>query len=220
MSSRSIAVEERIDEYIHQLSLREPAVLGELRRETAKLPNARMQISPEHGQFMGLLIRAMGAKRALEVGTFTGYSSISVALALPADGRLICCDVSKEWTDIARRFWKKAGVEQKIELRLAPARDSLDGLLKEGGAGTFDFAFIDADKNGYDAYYERTLQLLRPGGLVAIDNIFQRGKVADPAVKGESVDAVRALNAKIHRDERVVISMLPIGDGVTLALKK
>jgi predicted O-methyltransferase YrrM len=220
MSSRSHAIEETIYDYMIATSVREPAALSELREETLKLPNHNMQISPEHGQFMGLLVRSLGAKKALEVGTYTGYSSIAVATALPSDGKLICCDISKEYTDVARRYWKKMGLDSKIELRLGPGIDSLDALIKEGGAGTFDFAFIDADKNNYDAYYERSLTLLRKGGMILIDNVFLAGRVADPKATSANVDAVKALNKKIHKDDRVYMSMLPIGDGVTLVLKK
>jgi caffeoyl-CoA O-methyltransferase len=182
-----------------------------------------MQISPEQGQLMGLLIQLLGARRTIEVGVFTGYSSISVALALPPDGRIVACDVSEEFTAIARRYWKTAGVAERIDLRLAPATATLDGLLREGKAGTFDFAFIDADKENYDAYYERSLQLLRKGGLIAIDNVLWDGKVADPAIAdGKDVDtaAIRALNRKLVKDERVTLSMLPLADGLTLALKR
>ena len=220
MSSRSHAIEETIYDYMIATSVREPAALGELRDETLKLPNHTMQISPEHGQFMGLLVRAVGAKKALEVGTFTGYSSIAVAMALPPDGKMVCCDISKEYTDIARRYWKKLGLDSKIELRIGPGIESLDKLIQEGGTGTFDFAFLDADKNNYDGYYERSLTLLRRGGMILIDNVFQGGRVADPKSSGANVDAVKALNKKIHKDDRVYMSMLPIGDGVTIVLKK
>ena len=220
MSSRSHAIEETIYDYMIATSVREPETLAELREETLKLPNHNMQISPEHGQFMGLLVRSLGVKKALEVGTYTGYSSIAVAMALPPDGKMVCCDISKEYTDVARRYWKKMGLESKIELRLGPGIEGLDALIKEGATGTFDFAFIDADKNNYDAYYERSLTLLRKGGMILIDNVFQGGKVADPKATSANVDAVKALNKKIHKDDRVYMSMLPIGDGVTIALKK
>ena len=207
-------------QYLLSVSSRESSVLERLRQETAALPNASMQISPDQGQFMGLLVRLMGAKKTLEVGVFTGYSSLSVALALPDNGKIVACDVSEEWTGIAGRYWKEAGVEQKINLRIAPAIQTLDSLLAEGQAGTFDFGFIDADKSNYDGYYERTLKLLRSGGLVAIDNVLWSGRVADPANQEEDTIAIRALNAKLHRDQRIHLSMVPIADGLTLALKR
>ena len=207
-------------QYLLSVSSRESSVLERSRQETAALPNASMQISPDQGQFMGLLVRLMGAKKTLEVGVFTGYSSLSVALALPDKGKIVACDVSEEWTVIARRYWKEAGVEQKISLRIAPAIQTLDSLLAEGQAGTFDFAFIDADKSNYDGYYERILKLLRSGGLVAIDNVLWSGRVADPAHQEEDTIAIRALNAKLHRDQRIHLSMVPIADGLTLALKR
>jgi caffeoyl-CoA O-methyltransferase len=179
-----------------------------------------MQISPEQGQLMALLVQALGAKRAIEIGTFTGYSALWVALALPSDGRLVCCDVNAEWTAIGQKFWAKAGVARKIDLRIAPALETLERMLAGGEAGAYDFAFIDADKTGYDAYYERCLQLLRRGGMIAIDNVLWGGSVADPKKRSADTLALRALNKKIHRDERVAMSMLPIGDGVTLALKR
>jgi caffeoyl-CoA O-methyltransferase len=209
-----------VHRYLLEHSLREPAVCAELREATASHPHAGMQISPEQGQLMALLVQAIGAKRAIEIGTFTGYSALWVAMALPADGRLVCCDVNEEWTAIGQRFWAKAGVAPKIDLRIAPALETLDRLLAAGGAGAYDFAFIDADKTGYDAYYERCLQCLRRGGLIAIDNVLWGGSVADPKRRSADTLALRALNRKIHRDERVAMSMLPVGDGVTLALKR
>ena len=184
------------------------------------MPMGGMQISPDQGQFMGLLVELIGAKRIVEVGTFTGYSSIAMALALPADGRLIACDVSDEFTRIAQRYWQEAGVADKIELRLGPAVATLDGILAAGEAGCFDMAFIDADKENYDAYYERCLQLLRPGGLILIDNVLWGGRPADVNEQDESTVAIRALNTKIHADERVTASLLSIGDGLTLARKR
>jgi caffeoyl-CoA O-methyltransferase len=194
-------------------------VLRRLRAFTQRRPHAAMQISPEQGQFMGLLVTMLGAKRCIEVGTFTGYSAISVALALPPRGKLICCDVSEEYTTTARKFWREAGVEHKIDLRLAPAKKTLDGLLRDGQAGMFDFAIIDADKENYAAYYARVLKLLRPGGVVAIDNVLWGGSVLDD--KDQSVDtkAIRAFNRKLKSDKRVAISLIPIGDGLTLARK-
>ncbi len=220
MSSQTINLDSRLYDYLLATSVREPEVLQKLRQETASHPEAIMQISPEQGQFMRLLVQLLGAKKTLEVGVFTGYSSLSVALALPADGQIIACDVSEEFTAIARRYWQQAGVADKIDLRLAPALETLDALLADGQAGTFDFAFIDADKENYDRYYERSLQLLRPGGLIAIDNVLWFGKVADPQFQDKSTQAIRALNKKLHDDQRVTLSLVPIGDGLTLALKR
>lgn len=219
MSRRTIELDDRLYAYLLKVGLRDDPILARLREETGALPNGGMQISPEQGQFMGLLVELLGARRALEVGTFTGYSALCVARALPADGRLIACDVSEEWTSIARRYWAEAGVDDRIDLRLGPARASLDALL-EDGAGTFDFAFIDADKTAYDDYYERTLELLRPGGLVAFDNMLQHGAVADPTHTSDSVVAIRALNEKLLGDARVTLSLLPVGDGLSLARKR
>ena len=191
-----------------------------LREETASMEEANMQIGPEQGQFMTLLVELMGARNALEVGTFTGYSALAVALGLPDGGCLVACDVSEEWTAIGRRYWEEVGVAHKIDLRLAPALETLDGLLAEGRAGTFDFAFIDADKEGYDAYYERALKLMRTGGLIVLDNTLWEGKVADPAVTDGDTEAIRILNRKLVGDERVTLSLLPVGDGLTLARKR
>jgi predicted O-methyltransferase YrrM len=218
--SRSFLFPEPIREYVEGAWLREPEVLSDLRKETAAMEEAGMQIGPDQGQFMGLLVRAIGAKRCIEVGVFTGYSSTAVALALPEDGKIIACDVSKEFTSIARKYWKKAGVEGKIDLRLAPAAETLDELIANGEAGSYDFAFIDADKPGYVAYYERVLSLLRKGGLIAIDNVLWDGKVADMSILDEQTLAIRQLNEHLHRDERVDICLVPIGDGVTLARKR
>jgi len=179
-----------------------------------------MQISPEQGQFMQILIQLLDAKLTLEIGVFTGYSSISVALALPENGKIIACDLSSEYTSIARRYWREAGVEHKIDLRLGPAVETLDRLLADGKGGAFDFAFIDADKENYDIYYERALQLLRPGGLIAVDNVLWHGHVLNDAVKDRDTRAIRTFNEKLHRDERVWLSLVPIGDGVTLACKR
>ncbi|MFM7448078.1 MAG: class I SAM-dependent methyltransferase, partial [Leptolyngbyaceae cyanobacterium] len=206
--------------YLLENSLREPEILARLRSETAKHPMNMMQISPEQGQFMALLVRLLGARKTLEVGVFTGYSSLVVALALPPDGKLVACDVSEEYTTIARRFWQEAGVADKIDLQIGPAVETLDRLLQQGEAGTFDFAFIDADKSNYDAYYERALHLLRAGGVIAIDNVLWSGDVADPTVQDARTNAIRQLNQKIHQDNRVLISLLPIGDGLTLAMKQ
>ena len=220
MSNRTLSMTDALYDYLLTVSSREPEILRRLREETARLPNAGMQIGPEQGQFMGLLIQLMGARRTLEVGVFTGYSSLAVALALPPDGRVVACDVSEEWTAIARRYWAEAGVAGKIELRLGPAVETLDALLADGQTEGFDIAFIDADKENYDHYYERALRLVRPGGLIAIDNVLWSGRVADPEAQGESLVAIRALNAKLHRDERVTLSLVPIGDGLTLALRR
>lgn len=220
MSVSTIAMTSALLSYLHETTLREPELLTRLRQETAALPDGGMQISPEQGQFMALLIELMGARRSLEVGVFTGYSSTAVALALPADGKLVACDVSDEWTQIARRYWREAGVESKIELHVRPAQQTLDALIASGDAGSFDFAFIDADKTGYDAYYERCLTLLRPGGLVAVDNVLWNGDVANPDNQRESTRAIRALNAKIAADPRVTSSLVPIGDGLYLARKR
>ena len=220
MSVATIAMTEALYGYLLETTLREPELLARLRRETAALPSGGMQISPEQGQLMGLLIELMGARRALEVGVFTGYSSTVVALALPADGRLVACDVSEEWTQVARRYWREAGVESKVELQLQPAVQTLDALLAAGEGGSFDFAFIDADKTSYDAYYERCLTLLRPGGLIAVDNTLWSGAVADSSDQRESTRAIRALNVKMAADSRVTTSLLPIGDGLHLARKR
>jgi caffeoyl-CoA O-methyltransferase len=206
--------------YMLQTSLREPAVLKRLRDETARHPRAGMQISPEQGQFMQFLVGLLGARRYVEVGVFTGYSSLAVALALPADGRVLACDVSEEFTAVARRYWKEAGVAGKIELKLAPAVETLDARLKAGEAGSYDFGFIDADKANYSHYYERILKLLRPGGVVAVDNVLWSGRVLDEADTSEDTAAIRAFNEALHHDERVDISLLPIGDGLTLARKR
>jgi len=220
MANRTIDLTDRLYDYLLKVSLREPPLLAELRAETAKLPDAVMQISPEQGQFMALLVQLIGARRAIEVGTFTGYSALCVASALPARGKLIACDISKEYTSVGRPYWERAGVAGKIDLRLGPALDTLRSLLAEGAAGSFDFAFIDADKKEYDGYYEAILELLRPGGLVAIDNVLWGGAVADSRKRDADTVAIRALNKKLHDDERVSLSLLPVGDGLTLARKR
>lgn len=220
MSNRTLAVTDRIHEYLLRTTVREPEVLAQLREETMRLPMARMQIAPEQGQLMGLLIELTGTKRALEVGVFTGYSALAVALALPSDGRLVACDVNEEWTGIARRYWQRAGVADKIELHLRPALQTLDELLSRGEAGSFDFAFIDADKENYGAYYERCLTLVRVGGVIAVDNALWSGDVADPEKNDVDTVAIRALNQKVAADERVSMSLLPIGDGLLLARKR
>lgn len=219
MSKQTLGLENHIYQYLLSVSIREPEVLTKLRQETAKHPRNIMQISPEQGQFMALLVQLMGAKKALEIGVFTGYSSLVVALALPAEGKMVACDVSEEYTSIARRYWQQAGVADKIDLRIAPAIATLDKLIAAGEADTFDFAFIDADKSSYDDYYEKALKLIRPGGLIAIDNVLWYGKVADSQIQDNRTKKLRALNEKIHQDERVTISMVPIADGLTLARK-
>jgi caffeoyl-CoA O-methyltransferase len=220
VSRRTLAITDRLYDYLLDVSLREPATFRRLRRENAKLPSGGMQISPEVGQFMALLVEMLGAKRALEIGTFTGYSALWVASALPRGGRLVACDVSREYTDIARRHWRRAKLAGKIDLRLGPALDTLDRLLADGEAGSFDFAFIDADKENYDGYYERALSLLRPGGVIAIDNVLWGGSVADPHRNTPETKALRRIARKIHKDARVTVSLLPIGDGLLLARKR
>ena len=207
-------------EYVDKNWLRDSPLKRRLREETARLPQAGMQISAHQGQQMALLVRAIGAKRAVEVGTFTGYSALCVAEALPADGKLWCCDVSDEWTRIGRRYWQEAGVADKIELAIGPALDTLDGLLAQGLAGQIDMAFIDANKNDYDAYYERCLALLRRGGLILIDNVLWGGSVVDRNDESEDTRAIRALNAKLKSDERVDLTLFAVGDGMTCALKR
>lgn len=220
MSNKTISVDDSLYQYILDVSLREPPLLHKLRDETSQLAQANMQISPEQGQFMGLLSRLIGARRYVEVGVFTGYSSLAVALNMPADGYILACDVSEEWTSIAKRYWDEASVEQMIDLRLAPAEQTLDTLLAEGQQESFDFGFIDADKENYLNYYERVLKLLRPSGLVAIDNVLWNGSVIDPDRSDVDTVAIRDFNAKVKDDERVDISLVPIGDGLTLARKR
>jgi predicted O-methyltransferase YrrM len=220
MSSRTLQITTALSQYLQRVGVRESAAAAALRQETAQLPMAGMQISPEQGAFMQLLVKLTGVRRALEVGTFTGYSALVVAEALPAGGKLIACDVSEEWTAMGRRHWRAAGVADRIELRLAPALATLDALLADDAAGSFDFAFIDADKSNYDAYYERALQLLRNGALIGVDNTLWGGSVADPARQDADTIAIRALNEKIHGDARVDCVLLPIGDGLTLARKR
>ena len=219
MSRASFLLGDTLAEYYARVAVREPPLFAELRRETAKLPQAVMQIAPEQGQLMGMLVRLMNARRCIEVGVFTGYSALSVALALPENGHLLACDISAEFTAVGQPFWARAGVAHKIELRLAPARETLDARLAAGEAGSYDFAFIDADKSGYDDYYERCLRLLRPGGLLAIDNVLWGGAVAQPAHDADTL-ALQALNDKLHHDERIDLSMLPLGDGLSLARKR
>ena len=217
--TRRLSMTETLENYVFAHT-RESDVARRLRAETSGMAHAGMQIGPDQAAFLALLVRSTGARRAIEIGTFTGMSALAVASALPADGRLVCCDISVEWTDVARRYWAEAGVAERIDLRIAPALDTLAALRVEHGPGTFDFAFIDADKGGYDAYYEACLDLLRPGGLVALDNMLWSGDVADPDCHDTDTDALRALNAKIHADERVDPVLLGIGDGVMLARKR
>ncbi|MGE0718967.1 MAG: class I SAM-dependent methyltransferase [Alphaproteobacteria bacterium] len=220
MSARLTPMTDALRDYLLSVSLRETAVQRELREATLAVKGAGMQISPEQGQLMALLVELTGARRAIEVGTFTGYSALCVALALPADGRMVCCDISKEWTSIGRRFWERAGVADRIDLRLGPAVHTLDDLLANGFGGDFDLAFIDADKSNYDAYYERCLALVRPGGLILVDNVLWGGRVIDPTDASADTAAIRAFNAKLHDDPRVTLAMLPIGDGLTLARRR
>jgi caffeoyl-CoA O-methyltransferase len=220
MSNRTVSLDKALYEYLLDASLREHPALALLRAETATHPQVNMQIAPEQGQFMALLVRLMGARRCIEVGVFTGYSSLAVALALPPGGRIVACDVSDEYTAMARRYWAEAGVAGRIDLRLAPALETLDALLAAGEAGRYDFAFIDADKEAYPEYYERLLQLLRPGGLIAVDNTLWDGAVADPADQEPDTVAIRAFNERLHGDERIDLSLVPIGDGLTLARKR
>jgi O-methyltransferase len=217
---RPTPLSDKLYEYALAVGLREPELFRELREETGKLADGEMQIAPEQGPLLALLVQLLGAKNCLEIGTFTGYSALWVASVLPPDGNLICCDVSEEYTDLARKYWEKAGLAVKIDLRLGPALETLDRLLAGGWLGLFDYAFIDADKANYDAYYEACLNLVRPGGLIAIDNTLWDGKVADPKVKDPDTVAIRTLNEKLHSDNRVSLCFLPFADGLTLALKR
>jgi predicted O-methyltransferase YrrM len=220
VSSRTLNLDDRLHEYLQRISLREPDVLARLRDDTRRLPMANMQISPEQGQFMALLIQLMGARHCLEVGTFTGYSALVCALALPPDGDLISLDISEQWTGIARRYWAEAGVGDKVRLQLGSARESLRQLRQAGRDGTFDFMFIDADKTGYADYIEQGFHLLRAGGLIAIDNVLWSGLVADASVTDADTVALRKLNEDLHRDFRFDLSVVPIGDGLTLLRKR
>jgi predicted O-methyltransferase YrrM len=220
VTKRTLSLDDALYDYLLANSLRETPLLRALRDETAQLELARMQIAPEQGQFMALLVELTGARQVIEVGTFTGYSALCMAQALPADGRLLCCDVSEEWTAVARRYWQQAGVHDRIDLRIAPALDTLDALLADGGAGNFDMTFVDADKTNYEAYYERCLQLLRPGGLMLFDNTLWSGRVADPDNHDDDTEALRRMNTRLHTDERVTLSLLPIADGLTLAIRR
>jgi predicted O-methyltransferase YrrM len=214
-----IPVTEELMAYVQRVGAREHPALRRCREETAALPNANMQIAPEQGAFLALLARLVEARQTLEIGTFTGYSALSVALALPEGGRVVALDLSRDYTDRARGYWKLAGMERRIELRLGPALESLDRMIA-GGEGPFDMAFIDADKSNYDGYYERALQLLRPGGVIALDNMLWSGAVADPSITDPDTTALRALNARIQTDERVDMALATIADGVMLARKR
>ncbi|QKD83214.1 SAM-dependent methyltransferase [Thermoleptolyngbya sichuanensis A183] len=220
MTGKSLGLSEPLHDYLLSVSLREPEVLRSLREETSRHPERIMQTTPDQGQFLALLVQLIGATKTLEIGVFTGYSSLAVALALPEAGQVIACDVSEDYTAIARRYWQQAGVAHKIALHLAPALETLDRLLAEGQAGTFDFAFIDADKGNYWNYYERSLQLLRPGGLIAVDNVLWGGEVINPDNQSPNTLAIREFNQKIHQDNRVSLSMIPVSDGLTLAVKR
>jgi predicted O-methyltransferase YrrM len=211
---------EPLERYLFDVLSPRTPVQDRLRKETQALPQAGMQIGPDQGLFLGLLVRMLDARRVVEVGTFTGYSALAMAMALPPDGRIVCCDISEEYTAIARRYWKEAGVADRIDLRLGPATETLGRLMATEGPASQDLAFIDADKSSYDAYYEACLQLLRPGGLIAIDNVLWSGRVADPAVKDADTSALRALNLKIRDDRRVDAVVLTVGDGLTLARRK
>ncbi len=219
MARRSL-IPDAVERYVSEEFTRETASQHALRAETATLPNAAMQIGADQGALLAMLVRLVGARRALEVGTFTGYSALAVAAALPEDGCLICCDISEEWTRVGRRYWEEAGLSARIDLRLGPASETLSALLREGLGGSFDFAFIDADKTGYDAYYEACLRLVRPGGLVALDNVLWHGAVADPAAHDPETAALRRLNRKIRDDARVEACLLTVGDGVMLVRKR
>jgi predicted O-methyltransferase YrrM len=219
MSRGSIGLDDRLNEYIVKNHAPEHPVLAELRRLTGRMPNASMQIAPEQGHFLAFLVHLVGATNTLEVGTFTGYSALAVALALPPNGKVVACDVSEEWTSIGRKHWEKAGVAGKIDLRLGPAIETLKKLAAEGREGKFDFAFLDAEKTEYDDYYELTLPLLRKGGLVTLDNMLRGGSVADAKAQDRGTRAIRALNRKIAGDSRVEAVLLPVGDGLTVARK-
>lgn len=220
MSNRTLRLTDPVYEYLIAHSLRESESLRKLREITQQHEFARMQIAPEQGQFMALLVELLSVKRIIEVGTFTGYSAMAMAQVLPPDGQIICCDISKEWTDIGKASWEKAGVSSKIDLRIAPALETLDALLVNGNEGEFDMAFVDADKSNYLNYYEKCLRLLRPGGLLVFDNTLWNGDVADKTIQDTDTVAIRALNDQLHQDERVSLSLVPIGDGLTLARKR
>jgi predicted O-methyltransferase YrrM len=220
MTKKTLGLPDDLHDYVLQVGLREPPVLARLREETAPHPRSMMQIAPEQGAFIGLVAEMLGARRCLEIGTFTGYSSVALALTLPEDGLLICCDVSDEYTAVARRYWEEAAVADRVELRLGPAVDTLDAMLEAGEAGTFDLAFIDADKRSYVAYYERCIDLLRPGGVVMLDNVLYGGDVIRSGVTDEDTQGIRDVNERIAGDHRVTHVLLPFADGMTLARKR
>jgi predicted O-methyltransferase YrrM len=220
MANRTIGISDELAAYVVKVGTREPDVLARLRQETAAMPRHGMQVAPEEGAFLAMLVELLGARRCIEIGTFTGYSSLAVALALPENGSLVCCDVSEEWTLLARKYWEEAEVASKIDLRIAPASETLDRLLADGEEATYDFAFVDADKTGYDGYYERLLRLLRPGGLIAFDNTLWGGAVLDLDAEDEDTRAIQALNTKLAGDERITLCLLPVADGVTLARRR
>ena len=220
MANTTIGLSDELAAYVIKVGTREPEVLTRLREETAKLPPHGMQIAPEEGAFLALLVELTGARRCIEIGTFTGYSSTAVALALPEDGQIVCCDVSEEWTSLARRYWVEAGVADKIDLRVAPAAETLEQLLSDGEHAAYDFAFVDADKTGYDGYYERLLRLVRPGGLIAFDNTRWGGAVLEQDAQDADTRAIQALNAMLADDGRVTLCLLPLADGVTLARRR
>jgi len=220
MANTTIGLSPDLAAYVVEFGTREPQVLARLREETAAVPQHDMQIAPEEGAFLAMLVQLVGARRCIEVGTFTGYSSTAVALALPPDGQIVCCDVSQEWTSMARRYWDEAGVAGKVDLRIAPAAETLDQLVADGGVDSYDFAFVDADKSGYDGYYERLLRLVRPGGLIVFDNTLWGGEVISPDAQDKDTRAIRDLNAKLAADERITVCLLPVADGVTLARRR
>jgi predicted O-methyltransferase YrrM len=220
MTRKSLPLTPRLYDYLLAVGVRQHPVLERLAADTARMAEANMQISPAQGAFMAFLVELMGAKRCLEIGVFTGYSALAVALALPDDGRLLACDVNEKWTTMARSYWAEAGVKKKIHLHLAPAIKTLDDLLTEGAASSFDFAFLDADKTEYAAYYERVLKLLRPGGLMMVDNVLYSGHLADPNKTGDNIEALRNFNTALHHDQRITLSMIPVADGLTLAIKR
>tara|TARA_B100000029_G_scaffold514828_1_gene619206 strand:+ start:13622 stop:14287 length:666 start_codon:yes stop_codon:yes gene_type:complete len=220
MGNETLLIKSTVDSYIKKTSLRESEVLIKCREETSTLELSRMQLSPDQGQLLSFLVELIKAKKSIEIGTFTGYSALCVALVLPQDGCLVACDISKRWTSIAQRYWIEAGVEEKIDLRIGPALETLDKLISIEGESTYDFALIDADKENYDRYYEKLMILIRPGGIICIDNVLWSGKVADPTNQEDTTVSIRSLNEKIFRDERVTLTMLPIGDGMTVVKKK
>jgi predicted O-methyltransferase YrrM len=219
MSRRTIDLDDTLYQYLLDHSLREHPEQAALREATLRHPRGGMQISPEQGQLMSLLVKLIGARHCIEIGTFTGYSALTVALALPAGGRILACDISDEYTAVGKPYWRRAGVADRIELVIAPAVETLGARIAAGEAGHYDFAFIDADKEGYDGYYERCLQLVRQRGLIALDNTLWGGDVAKTAENADT-RALQALNDKLHHDERIDMAMLPIGDGLTLAMKR